>query len=154
MPTAQRVDPPAVAAAKAILANEKYVRPPEEIARLVTAPRQQNAVLTDPSPDRRWMLREVAEGMPSVSTFGRQHLYFAGLQVDPGANRSRVLTNRGAVGLEMVDLASGRTVRIETPAGAKVSGRCMPILMPVQPLSLWLAVTMATPSTSSSNWAK
>ena len=34
------------------------------------------------------------------------------------------------------------------------NGRSSPILMPVQPLSLWLAVTIATPSTSSSNWAK
>jgi hypothetical protein len=98
------------------------VRPPEEIARLVTAPRHLNATLTDPSPDRRWMLREVGEAMPSVNTFGRQHHYFAGLQVDPKANRSRVLTNRGAAGLEMVDLSSGRSVKIETPAGATVSG--------------------------------
>ena len=120
-PTAQRNDPPAVAAAKAILANEKYVRPPEEIARLVTAPRHLNATLTDPSPDRRWMLREVGEGMPSVETFGRPHHYFAGLQVDPKANRSRVLTNRGAGGLELVEVASGRVVKVETPTGATVS---------------------------------
>ena len=30
-------------------------------------------------------------------------------------------------------------------SGPKVSGRWQPILMPVQPLSLWLAVTIATP---------
>jgi dipeptidyl aminopeptidase/acylaminoacyl peptidase len=121
-PAVQRSDPPAVAAAKAVLADEKYVRPPEAIARLVTAPRHQNATLTDPSPDRKWMLREVSEGMPSVATFGRPHLYFAGLQVDPRANRSRALTNRVSIGLEVVNIATGESRKLETPAGATVSG--------------------------------
>ncbi len=116
-----RTDPPAIAAAKAVLANERYVRPPEEIAKLVAAPRHLNSALTDPSPDRRWMLREVGDGMPSVNTFGREHQYFAGLQVDPRANRSRTLTNRGAAGLELVDLTNGSSRKIETPAGATVS---------------------------------
>jgi dipeptidyl aminopeptidase/acylaminoacyl peptidase len=78
-------------------------------------------VLTDPSPDRRWMVREVSEGMPSVNTFGRPHHYFAGLQVDPKANRARALTNRGVAGLELVSLADGAVRRLETPAGATVS---------------------------------
>jgi dipeptidyl aminopeptidase/acylaminoacyl peptidase len=106
---------------KQILASEKYVRPPEAIAKLVAAPRHLNITLTDPSPDRRWMVREVSSGMPDVETFGREHLYFAGLQVDPRANRSRALTNRGVAGLELIDLASGAARKIETPAGATVS---------------------------------
>ena len=118
--TSASIKADAVVAAKAVLANEKYVRPPEEIARLVTAPRHQNATLTDPSPDRRWLLREVSGGLPSVNTFGRPHLYLAGLQVDPRANRSRGLTNRAVSGLEMVETASGRVVKIETPAGATI----------------------------------
>ena len=39
-------------------------------------------------------------------------------------------------------------------SGPKVSGRFAPIFTPVQPLSLWDAVTMATHGTSRSNWAK
>jgi hypothetical protein len=39
-------------------------------------------------------------------------------------------------------------------SGPKVSGRLAPIFTPVQPLSLWDAVTMATQGTSSSNCAK
>ena len=39
-------------------------------------------------------------------------------------------------------------------SGPKVSGRLAPIFTPVQPLSLWEAVTMATQGTSRSNWAK
>ena len=38
-------------------------------------------------------------------------------------------------------------------SGPNVRGRESPILMPVQPLSLWLAVTIATHATSSANWA-
>jgi hypothetical protein len=39
-------------------------------------------------------------------------------------------------------------------SGPKVSGRPAPIFTPVQPFSLWLAVTMATQGASRSNWAK
>ena len=49
------------------------------------------------------------------------HIYFAGLQVDPKANRSRTLTNRGVVGLEIVDATNGSVTKVETPAGATVS---------------------------------
>jgi len=34
-------------------------------------------------------------------------------------------------------------------SGPKVSGRCAPIFTPVQPFSLWLAVTIATAGQSS-----
>ena len=39
-------------------------------------------------------------------------------------------------------------------AGPQVSGFCAPIFTPVQPFSLWLAVTIATQGISRSNWAK
>ena len=39
-------------------------------------------------------------------------------------------------------------------SGPKVSGWFAPIFTPVQPFSLWLAVTMATQGVSRSNWAK
>jgi hypothetical protein len=39
-------------------------------------------------------------------------------------------------------------------SGPKVSGRWAPILTPVQPFSLWLAVTIATAGQSSANCAK
>ena len=39
-------------------------------------------------------------------------------------------------------------------SGPKVSGFFAPIFTPVQPFSLWLAVTMATQGASRSNWAK
>ncbi|MNE41073.1 hypothetical protein D3C80_1351250 [compost metagenome] len=38
-------------------------------------------------------------------------------------------------------------------SGPKVRGAWAPILTPVQPFSLWLAVTMATQGQSRANWA-
>ena len=108
--------------AREVLAKESYVRPPEAIAKLVTAPRHLNVSLTTPSPDRRFFLKEQSEGMPTVTAFGKPHLYFGGLQVDPAANRARALTTRGATGLSLIDATTGATTTIEIPKGATVSG--------------------------------
>src|ERR1700736_1673378 len=43
----------AVEADRALLAQERYVTPPPEVARLVSAPRNLNSTLTQPSPDKR-----------------------------------------------------------------------------------------------------
>ena len=111
-----------LAALKARLAAETYMTPPEDIARLVTAPRHLNVLLTQQSPDRKYFLREVGAGIPSVTTFGKPHHYLAGLQVDPVANRARFLTARGAIGLTLVDAATGQSRAVETPSDARVGG--------------------------------
>jgi dipeptidyl aminopeptidase/acylaminoacyl peptidase len=103
------------------LAAEKYVTPPPEIAKLVTAPRQNNVSLSNQSPNRKWFLKLQSEGLPSVQTFGKPHYYFGGLQVDFKANRARVLTTRGAAGLSIIDASTGQSRTIETPRGASVS---------------------------------
>jgi dipeptidyl aminopeptidase/acylaminoacyl peptidase len=113
---------PDLAALRARLAVETYATPPEEIARLVNAPRHLNVLLTQLSPDRKYFLREESAGMPSVSTFGKPHHYLAGIQVDPAANRARVLTTRGATGFTLVDAATGQARAVEVPAGARVTG--------------------------------
>ncbi|HVZ76537.1 MAG TPA: hypothetical protein VG818_00980, partial [Gemmatimonadaceae bacterium] len=110
-----------VAADRALLAKETYVTPPAAIEQLVTAPWQQNVTFGAQSPDRTRFLREVGGGLPTVNTFGKPHYYFAGLQVDYQANRSRALTDRGAVGLQVIDGATGKATSIEVPAGATVS---------------------------------
>lgn len=107
--------------ARALLAREGYIRPPEEVARLVTAPRHLNVALTLPSPDRRWFVWEKSDGMPSVTSFGKAHYYFAGLQVDPSASRARSLTTRGAADLQLIESSTGRAIDIDVPAGATVS---------------------------------
>ncbi len=104
-----------------VLAKETYVKPPAQIERLVTAPRQNNVSLSNQSPDRKYFLKLQSEGLPSVQSFGKPHFYFAGLQVDYRANRARVLTTRGSAGIEVIDASTGQSRAIETPKGATVS---------------------------------
>ncbi|HNV75985.1 MAG TPA: prolyl oligopeptidase family serine peptidase [Gemmatimonadaceae bacterium] len=104
-----------------VLTKETYVAPPSSIARLVSAPRQNQAPLTDLSPDRRYFLRTITDGLPSVQVFGKPHYYFAGLQVDYQANRARSLTNRGATSLALVEATTGKVTTIEAPKGATIA---------------------------------
>jgi dipeptidyl aminopeptidase/acylaminoacyl peptidase len=103
------------------LAAETYVRPPADIERLVTAPRQKNVSLQNQSPNRKLFLKLQSDGLPSVKDFGKPHYYFGGLQVDFKANRARVLTTRGSDGLAVIDATNGQSRTIETPKGASVS---------------------------------
>ncbi len=103
------------------LAKEGYIEPPTDVAKLVTAPRHLMVSLSAASPDRKYFLKEQSEGLPSVQTYGKAHLYFAGLQVDPKANRARIFTSRGATGLQLVEATTGKAVSLETPKGATVS---------------------------------
>src|SRR5512140_666454 len=103
------------------LAKEGYIEPAPEIAKLITAPRHLVISLTNPSPDRKWFLKEQSEGLPSVQTYGKTHIYLGGLQVDPKANRARIMTARAAAGLQLVDARTGNVVTLETPKGATVS---------------------------------
>jgi dipeptidyl aminopeptidase/acylaminoacyl peptidase len=119
---AQDANAGSIEAAKEILAKESFVRPPDVIQKLVTAPRHLVVVLSQPSPDRRFFLKEQSEGLPTVNAFGKPHIYFAGLQVDPAANRARNLTTRGASGLSLIDATTGAPAMIETPKNATVSG--------------------------------
>jgi len=108
-------------ALKEILAKETFIRPPQAIEKIVTAPWQQNVSLSNQSPDHKHFLKLESEGMPSVQQFGKPHYYLAGLQVDYKANRARTLTTRGAAGLEIIDATTGQTRAIETPKGATIS---------------------------------
>src|SRR5205823_12759516 len=108
-------------ALKDLLAKETFIRPPAAIEKIVTAPWQQNVSLSNQSPDHKHFLKLESEGMPSVQQFGKPHYYLAGLQVDYKANRARVLTTRGATGLELIDASTGQSRAIETPKGATVS---------------------------------
>jgi len=110
-----------VEAARALLAQERYVTPPPEVARLVTAPRQQNATLSQQSPDKRHFLALHTEGLGDNQKFGKTHVYLGGLQVDTRANRVRQLTTRGNTAIEIVDAETGAKTRLEIPAGATAS---------------------------------
>jgi dipeptidyl aminopeptidase/acylaminoacyl peptidase len=109
------------AADVAILAQEHYITPPPEVARLVTAARQTNVTLTQPSPDRHHFLALHTGALGSEQQFGKPHYYLGGLQVDYRANRARTLTTRGLANIEIVDAQSGAKTALEIPAGATAS---------------------------------
>ncbi len=110
-----------ITALRETLAKEGYLAPAGDIAKLVTAPRHLVVSLTTPSPDRKWFLREQTDGLPSVQTYGKPHVYLGGLQVDPKANRARALTSRGAIALQLIDARTGTTAMIEAPKGATIT---------------------------------
>lgn len=103
-----------------ILAQERYVRPPADIERLVTAPRHLNVLLSNQSPSRRYFLKLHSDGMPTVQTFGKMWYNLAGLQIDPKANRARVLTTRGSIGFDVIDATTGRSITIDAPVNSTV----------------------------------
>ena len=54
---------------------------PDEIAKVVLAPRHLNVSLTNPSPDRKYFLKAQSEGMPTMAVFAKPHYYLGGVQV-------------------------------------------------------------------------
>lgn len=112
---------PAVAQ-NGILEQEEWARPPEPIASAVTAPRHLNVTLSSPSPDNRFFLKQQSEGMPTMADFAREHMWLGGLQIDPRANRARNFSTRGAAGLSLIEWETGRTIDVQVPRGATVTG--------------------------------
>jgi dipeptidyl aminopeptidase/acylaminoacyl peptidase len=106
---------------KEVLAKETYVKPPDIVERIVTAPRN-SVTFTNPSPDRRYFLKTESEGLPSIDVFGKPHYRLGGLEIDFKANRARSLTTRGSIGLTLIDPNTGAMRTIETPKGAIVNG--------------------------------
>lgn len=106
---------------KEILTTDKYVKPPEVVTRIVSAPRN-NVSFTNPSPDHRYFLKAESEGLSTIELFGKPHYRLStGFEVDFKANRARALTTRGSVGLTLLDPNTGATRSIETPKGAIVN---------------------------------
>ncbi len=107
---------------KEVLAKETYVKPPEIVERIVTAPRN-NVAFTNPSPDHKYFLKAESDGLPTIDAFGKLHYRLStGFEVDFKANRARALTTRGSVGLTLLDPSTGASRAIETPKGAIVNG--------------------------------
>ncbi|MEP6618583.1 MAG: prolyl oligopeptidase family serine peptidase [bacterium] len=106
-----------VEADKALLATERYVRPPDEVAKLVTAPRQNTSTLSQQSPDHKRFLVLHGEGLGNEQKFGKPHYYFGGLQVDFKANRVRTFTTRGQGSIEIADVETGTRTTVQLPAG-------------------------------------
>src|SRR3954466_4538784 len=76
---------------KEVLAKETYVKPPEIVERIVTAPRN-SVSFTNPSPDHRYFLKAESKGLSTIEAFGKPHYRLGGVEIDWKANRARALT--------------------------------------------------------------
>jgi dipeptidyl aminopeptidase/acylaminoacyl peptidase len=107
----------------AIIAAEGYLRPPPVIEQAVLAPRHLQVSLTNLNePASTHFLNLRSQGMQRLADLGKPHYDLAGWLIDFGANRSRGLTTTSTTGLELISWSNGRTVNVQVPANARVSG--------------------------------
>ena len=117
----QPATPAWLAADRATLAKKTYTTPPPEIRRLVDAQWDLNVAFTEQSPTRKYFLDIREKEFPPLSAYGKTHLYFGGLEVDPKANRARSLTTDDVYALEVIDPTTGKRTPIETPKGVTIA---------------------------------
>ena len=106
--------------AQQILRTESFVKPPDNLVRMITTPRV-DISFTNASPDRRWFLRTTGSDRGDIKAYGAPHLWLGGVQIDTRANRARSLTTSNRNGLTLVDPRTGTTRAISVPAGASIS---------------------------------
>jgi dipeptidyl aminopeptidase/acylaminoacyl peptidase len=104
-----------------ILKQESYAQPPREIADAVLAPRHLNVTLANLSPDKTWFVDEIGDGPVLMKTFSKPFHELGGVFIDFKANRSRTLTIRSSVGIQLISAADGAKRAIQTPPAARVS---------------------------------
>jgi dipeptidyl aminopeptidase/acylaminoacyl peptidase len=103
----------------AVLHQEGYLAPPDHVAQAVTAPRHENVTLSNLSPSGEAFLNSVGDGMPPIAALARTYYRLGGVEIDPVAQRSRNMTTRGNVGLQLISPEDGSVRSIDTPAGAR-----------------------------------
>ncbi|WP_353266843.1 hypothetical protein, partial [Gemmatimonas sp.] len=103
-----------------ILRTERFVKPPENITRMIMAPRT-DISFTNQSPDGRWFMRTRGADRGDIKAYGAPHIWLGGLQVDTRANRARSVTTSTRTGLTLVDPVSGTEKQIAIPAGTTMS---------------------------------
>lgn len=99
-----------------------YQEPPDIIKDIVLAPRHENVSLSSLSPDGKWFLNTLSDGLTPLERLAIPFMNLGGLEVDTAANRSRGLTTGGSTGYELIPWEGGNPVRIDAPAGTRVSG--------------------------------
>ncbi len=104
-----------------ILAAKGYVAPQDDIAEAVLAPRYLNVTLSEMSADRQWFANQIGDGPVPMTRFSKPFDELGGMFIDFAANRDRNLTIRSDAGLEVVSASDGHRVKIQVPAGARVS---------------------------------
>lgn len=101
-----------------VLRAERFVMPPKVIERIITTPRT-DISFDEPNADRSWFLRMTGRDRGAVAAYGKPHIYLAGVQVDPHANRARAVTTSRFDGIELVNPRTGARRTIAAPDGAR-----------------------------------
>jgi dipeptidyl aminopeptidase/acylaminoacyl peptidase len=104
-----------------IIKKEGYATPPPELADAVLAPRHLNVTLSNVSPDKKWFVDEIGDGPVLMKTFSKPFHELGGQFIDYKANRSRALTIRNNVGLQLISATDGTKKAIQVPPGLRVS---------------------------------
>jgi hypothetical protein len=104
-----------------IIKKEGYATPPPELADAVLAPRHLNVTLSNASPDKKWFVDEIGDGPVLMKTFSKPFHELGGQFIDYKANRSRALTIRNNVGIQLISAADGSRKPIQVPPGLRVS---------------------------------
>ena len=107
--------------AQDLLSKRGYQEPPEQIKKIVLAPRHENISLTNLSPDRKYFLNSIGDGLVPVERLGLPYMNLGGVQIDTVANRARSMNTSSSVGFRLIPAAGGPELKIETPANARVS---------------------------------
>ncbi len=105
-----------------ILNAEGYITPPDTIVQAALAPRHLNFSFSDPNADGSWFMDFVSDGLPHIEAFAKPYHELGGAFIDFAANRSRRLTTRGAVGIQLRS-TDGETMDIQVPDGARISNQ-------------------------------
>lgn len=100
---------------------ETYLTPPKVVADAALAPYYKNITPGPISPDGSRFLYLVRDGMPPLSAMAKPHYNLGGLQIDFGANRSRALTTRSFVGIQLFDIATKHQTSVGLPKDVRVS---------------------------------
>lgn len=103
-----------------ILKSETYVQPPENIVKMVMAPRV-DISFNNPSPDRTWFIRTTGPTRGDIKAYGKGHIYLGGLEVDTMANRDRNVTQSTTIAFTLVNPRTGAQKVIDAPKGATLS---------------------------------
>jgi len=120
--TAQNADRDELAAVPQAIITEDYIEPPAHIAAAVLAQTESRVSLNNGDPTNTWFLQTVSDGMPTLAAFAKPHLNLGAWQIDPAAQRNRRLTTRNSAGYQLIHRDGDRTIDIEVPNGARVSG--------------------------------
>ncbi|MEE9128983.1 MAG: hypothetical protein V3T84_03125, partial [Phycisphaerales bacterium] len=104
-----------LAIASVSLAQEAYRKPPEEIVKILKAPRLPSVSI---DPTNRTMMLIHRQAMPTISDMSQPMLRLAGRRINPNTNSQH--GNSGLIGLTLKDIESGRETIVDIPADVRL----------------------------------